>query len=155
MRFFLIIVACAGLVACAGNPSGQGVPFQPRPGQGQYVYPDYLRPTPLPYQPAADTCGAAMLQTLVGQHGGAVYIPALPGTKRILKPAFFEGFEDDFGGGSDQEPPLVEVQNYLPGQQIYAPTTQFYDPRDLGPEDATRLTVELDADGYIQEVRCG
>ena len=52
--------------------------------------------------------------------------------------------------------PLVEVREFLPDQVFYGPSIQTVtDPFQLGPIIEERLTVELDREGYIEEVRCG
>ena len=147
------------LAACASAPAGpigQAYVFVPQPGQGQYVRPEWLAPAPTPRIPAVDPCQSLMYRSLVGAHEGAIYIPGLPGTKRIIRPAADEGFPDDFLGGENAVERLVEVQQYLPGQQLYAPSINDVTDRiSLGPEVGERLTIELDREGYIQEVRCG
>ena len=148
-----------GLTACVNAPAGPAAQpwvFTPTPGQGQYVRPEYMLPAPTPRIPAVDPCQSRMFAGLVGTHEGAIYIPGLPGTKRIIRPAFDEGFRDDFLGGENEIERLVEVRQYLPGQQLYAPSINDVTERiSLGPDIGERLTIELDREGYIQEVRCG
>lgn len=154
----LLIGSAALFAGCAfGAPSGQNAPtFQPYPGQGQYVRPDYLNPQPTPLLPALDPCQSQTFSPLLGVNEGAIYIPGLPGRKRIIRPAEQEDFASDFLGGEFDEPPLVEVEQYLPGQQLYAPSVRTLDNRlSIVPEDMRRLTIELDQEGYIQEIRCG
>jgi len=149
----LIFTGCAhgGL----GNPSSNVPNYQPFPGQGQYVRPDYLEPTLPPRIPREDLCRSRLYVTLEGQHEGSVFIAGLPGRKRIVKPASLEEFDT---GDNDfiPPPPLVEVINFLPQQSIYAPSIRTVTDRFLlSDDDESRLTLELDADGYIQDVRCG
>ena len=157
----LIGLITLSLSACTVSPfaaqSGQTAPaFVPFPGQGQYVRPARLDPVPVPFSPVLDTCGAQVLRPLIGASEGSVYIPALPGEKRILRPVFFEDFENEFLGGELVRPPLVEVETYLPGQQVYAPLTRaFTEPDRLGAFDPDRITIELDRNGDIQDIRCG
>ncbi|WP_409433417.1 hypothetical protein ACJ3XI_02630 [Litorimonas sp. RW-G-Af-16] len=148
------------LGACARAGYGQGggyyPEYQPRPGQGQYIRPDWLAPSPTPMIPAIDACRSQLYAGLVGQHEGAIYIAGLPGRKRVLKPAFLEDFETEQVAGIDPDPPLLEVRDYLPQQVLYAPSIRTVTDRiQLGPEDGNRLTLELDVDGYLQEIRCG
>ena len=50
----------------------------------------------------------------------------------------------------------MEVREFLPDQVFYGPSIQTVtDPFQLGPIIEERLTVELDREGYIEEVRCG
>lgn len=138
------------------GPGYNAYPIQaPRAGQGQYVRPDYLNPTPTPRIPLTDICQSQLYQGLVGQHEGSIYISGLPGTKRVLKPAFLEDFDRERVQGIDPQPPLIEVRDYIPQQVLYAPSIRTVTNRiQLGPEDRTRLTIELDVEGYVQEIRC-
>jgi len=144
------------LTACQSTPRNAqpgGVPAVP---QGQYVRPAYLNPAPIPRIPPTDACRSQLYQGLIGQPQGAIYIPGLPGTKRVIKPAFDEGFgyeaEETFGA----EPPLIEIRDYLPGQTLYAPSIRTPGSMLAATDyDLSRLTIELDIDGYVQEVRCG
>lgn len=162
IRKLMTYTAIAGfLTACAGsNPLGQpynAYPAQfPTPGQGQYVRPAYLNPSPTPRIPNPDVCQSQLYRGLVGQHEGAIFIPGLPGRKRVLKPAFLEDFEGNDVPGIDPQPPFIEVRDYLPEQILYAPSIRTIEDRiQLGPVDETRLSIELDVDGYIQEISCG
>jgi len=158
----IVIFSAVVLTACSsrqGDYLGQGYnayPIQPpRAGQGQYVRPDYLNPTPTPRIPRTDLCQSQLYQGLVGQHEGSIYIAGLPGTKRVLKPAFLEDFDRERVQGIDPEPPLIEVKDYIPQQVLYAPSIRTVTDRlQLGPEDRSRLTIELDVEGYVQELRC-
>ena len=158
----MLIVSVFLLTACSARqgsylgPGYNAYPVQaPRAGQGQYVRPDYLNPTPTPRIPRTDLCQSQLYQGLVGQHEGSIYIAGLPGMKRVLKPAFLEDFDYERVQGIDPEPPLIEVRDYIPQQVLYAPSIRTVTDRiQLGPEDRSRLTIELDVEGYIQEVRC-
>ncbi len=138
---------------------GTGYPnypaYQPAPGQGQYVRPAYLNPQPTPRVPPVDACRSQLYAGLVGRHEGAIYIPGLPGRKRVLKPAFLEDFNNNPIQGLDPEPPFLEVRDYLPDQVLYAPSIRTVADRiQLGPVDESRLTIELDREGYVQQVLC-
>lgn len=156
MRCWLLIPLFLGLSACASAVGGYDYTFQPQPGQGQYVRPAYLDPAPTPRLPAIDPCQSQMYLPLVGVNEGAIYIPGLPGQKRIIRPAVFEGADNDFLNGEMMTETYVQVQNYLPGQQLYAPSISDVSERiTIGVEDTSRLTIELDREGYVQEIRCG
>jgi len=154
-------IAVLGLLcvaACAPAQRG-GFPnypaYVPSPGQGQYVRPEYLNPTPTPIIQAIDACQSYLFRGLVGRHEGAIYIAGLPGSKRILKPAFLEEPDRERMEGIDPEPPFLEVRDYLPNQVLYAPSIRTVSDRiQLGPVDENRLTIELDREGYVQEVVC-
>lgn len=155
---FLSIFAIFGLTAC-GSSQGAGYPnypaYVPAPGQGQYVRPAYLNPTPTPLIQGVDACQSHLYRGLVGRHEGAIYIAGLPGMKRILKPAFLEGPDVESIEGIDPDPPFLEVKDYLPSQVLYAPSIRTITDRiQLGPDDERRLTIELDREGYVQEVAC-
>jgi len=151
---FIAIVALLGLTACQSSPRNaqQGVP---NPAQGQYVRPNYLNPAPVPRMPATDACGSRLYLGLVGQPEGAIFIPGLPGAKRVLKPAFDEGFERD-DDPFEEDPVYVEVRDYLPGQSLYAPSIRtpgsLVAPIDFDPN---RLTIRLDEYGLVESIRCG
>jgi len=154
-------IAVLGLLcvaACAPAQRG-GFPnypaYVPSPGQGQYVRAEYLNPTPTPIIQAIDACQSYLFRGLVGRHEGAIYIAGLPGSKRILKPAFLEEPDRERMEGIDPEPPFLEVRDYLPNQVLYAPSIRTVSDRiQLGPVDENRLTIELDREGYVQEVVC-
>jgi len=159
IRFTAIVASIIFLGACAPI-QGAGYPnfpaYQPFPGQGQYVRPAYLNPSPTPLIPPVDACRSQLYVGLVGRHEGAIFIPGLPGRKRVIKPAFTEGF--DYGDGETlyDAPPLTEVRDFLPDQILYAPSIRTITDRiQLGPIDEDRLTIELDQEGYVQSVRCG
>jgi len=154
----LSIFVFLGLTACASS-QGVGYPnypaYVPAPGQGQYVRPEYLNPTPTPLIQGVDACQSHLYRGLVGRHEGAIYIAGLPGMKRILKPAFLEGPDVEPIEGIDPDPPFLEVKDYLPNQILYAPSIRTISDRiQLGPVDERRLTIELDREGYVQEVVC-
>jgi len=155
---FLFFLSALCLIACAPT-QGVGYPnypaYQPAPGQGQYIRPEYLNPAPTPMINPIDDCQSYLFRGLIGRHEGAIYIAGLPGTKRILKPAFVEGPDVPRIDGIDLEPPLLEVRDYLPGQILYAPSIRTVSDRiQLGPANLSRLTIELDREGYVQEVVC-
>lgn len=158
-RALIYMILCATISACAGVPHGVSVGdpnFQPRPGQGQYVRPEWMNPAATPRIPAADPCSARLYQTLVGVPEGAIYLPGLPGEKRIVRPAVFEGPENDFLNGEMMGQTYVQVQTYLAGQQIYAPSLGSVTDRiTIRPEIDTRLTITLDREGVVQEIACG
>ena len=153
---FAAVAALSTLAACAPRPGGAYQPqYQPRQGQGQYVRPEWQRPAPTPVIPPVDACRSRLYAGLLGQHEGAIYIPGLPGRKRILKPATIEDSDMQQIIGIDPDPFLVEVRDYLPDQSLYAPAIRTISDRlSLGPEFEDRLTIELDVEGYVQEIRC-
>jgi len=155
---WIAVFGLLGITACAPT-QGVGYPnypaYVPTPGQGQYVRPEYLNPAPTPMINPIDACQSYLFKGLVGRHEGAIYIAGLPGSKRILKPAFLEGPDRQHVDGIDPEPPLLEVRDYLPNQVLYAPSIRTVSDRiQLGPVDESRLTIELDREGYVQEVIC-
>jgi len=159
IRFLAILSILSLLTACVPT-QGVGFPnnqiYQPRPGQGQYVRPEYLNPAPTPRVPPVDACRSQLYVGLVGRHEGAIYIPGLPGRKRVLKPSFLESFDYRQEDTLYEEPPFTEVRDYLPDQVLYAPSIRTVTDRlQLGPINENRLTIELDREGYVQEVRCG
>lgn len=152
--------ASAALIGCANralnNPNSTVPNFQPTPGQGQYVRPAYLAPELPQRLPPDDMCRSRLYLTLVGQHEGSIFIAGLPGRKRIVKPAVLEDFDEGADNDFIPSPPLVEVIDFLPQQSIYASSIRTVMDRFLlTNEDETRLTLELDPDGYIQSIRCG
>ncbi|MGB3455259.1 MAG: hypothetical protein WBG08_08695 [Litorimonas sp.] len=162
MRAVLSILALClsvstGLAGCAvglaGDPDDR---FTPRPGQGQYVRPDWLNPAPTPRLPAPDPCRSQLYAALLGVNEGAIYIPGLPGTRRIIRPAVFEGPINEFMSGEMMTDTYVEVQAYQAGQLLYAPSIGTLTDRiTIGPERMDRLTIVLDREGYVQELSCG
>lgn len=159
-RYLLALTVLPGVVlsACAlGAPAGpSAISYQPVAGQGQYVRPEWLNPAPTPILPALDPCQSQTFAPLIGVNEGGIYIPGLPGDKRIIRPVHPEYFRNDFLNGELDVSPRVEVETYLSGQQLYAPTINTVEDRiSIVAEDPNRLTIELDQDGYVQEVRCG
>lgn len=153
IRFFGFI----GLLLLAACTSQTGtIPIVQIPeGRGQYVRPEYMNPAPTPRLPPVDACRSQLYQGLIGRHEGAIYIAGLPGRKRVLKPSFYESFEYQRDDTFYQEPALIEVRDYIPDQTLYAPAIRTVTDRlQLGPEQGDRLTLELDANGYVQEIRC-
>lgn len=154
----IAILGLLSLTACVPT-QGVGYPnypaYVPAPGQGQYVRPEYLNPTPTPTIQPIDACQSYLFRGLIGRHEGAIYIAGLPGRKRILKPAFLEGPDREQISGIDPEPPFLEVRDFLPNQVLYAPNIRTISDRiQLGPIDENRLTIELDTEGYVQQVEC-
>jgi hypothetical protein len=143
------------LPACTWGGFGTNQPFQFQAGQGQYVRPDYMNPAPTPRVPPVDACRSQLYVGLVGRHEGSIYIAGLPGRKRIIKPAFEEGFEYQYDDPLGRDPTFIEVRDYIPDQVLYAPSIRTVsDLLQLGPEQNDRLTIELDADGFVQQIRC-
>lgn len=156
MRVLLVIPFVFGLSACAMSTVGPNAAFQPQPGQGQYVRPEWMASVPRARIPAADPCRARLYQTLLGVNEGAIYIPGMPGLKRIIRPALFEGADNDFLNGDMMNETYVQVQTYQAGQQLYAPTIGTITDRiTIGPENENRLTIELDSNGNVREISCG
>lgn len=146
-----LLLVVGGCVAAADLPQ-----YQPRPGQGQYVRPAYLEAAPTPRIPNPDVCRSQFYQMLVGTHEGAIYVAGLPGAKRVIKPAFLEVEESEFPALAEDLPPFVEVRDYLPGQVLYAPSIRNAEDLSLlGEIRGDRLTLQLDREGYVQEVVCG
>ncbi len=151
----LALLLSCGIISACGASAGNIRPGIIPDGRGQYVRPEYLAPTPTLRLPPVDACRSQLYQGLIGRHEGAIYIAGLPGRKRILKPAFREGFgylpEDDYY----TQPPSIEVRDYIPDQVLYAPSIRTVTDRlQLGPEQQDRLTIELNQEGYVQEIRC-
>ena len=161
---YALIFSAAVLSACGTTPGGVYPGYQPAQGQGvypagvprgQYVVPQYLRPEPTRSLTPVDQCNSLLYQGLRGQHEGSIYLQGLSGRQRILKPAFSEDFEVEMFNGAAPSPPLYEVSEYLAGQRIYTPSINtLTDGLRLGPVIQDRLTIELDQDGYVQDVRC-
>ncbi len=143
--------------ACSfGGPVSTYPGYAPFPGQGQYVRPAYLNAELTPRVPPVDVCRSQLYQGLVGRHEGAIFIPGLPGRKRIIKPAQLEGFEYERDDFLYERPPFVEVTEFLAEQTLYAPAiSTMQDRLNLGPTLEDRLTIELDDSGIVQEVICG
>ena len=144
-----------GVVGCSSGTQGNLQPFQPFPGQGQYVRPFYQNPAPTPRIPPTDTCRSQLYLNLVGRHEGSIYVAGLPSPKRIIKPAFTEGFDYEQDDFFYSQPPLLQVTDYLADQTLYAPSIRTVsDLLQLGPAQDDRLTIELDNQNYVQAVRC-
>jgi len=158
IRLTVIFATIMLLPACTqfgsvGNPAL--VEFRPFPGQGQYVRPQYLNPEQPPRLPPDDVCRSRLYAGLVGRHEGAIFFAGLPGRKRVLKPAFIDGFNYEPDDTFFLDPPLTEVREFLPDQVFYGPSVRTVtDPFQLGPAFADRLTIELNLDGYVEDVRC-
>lgn len=163
IRYALILSALT-FSACGMTPGGVYPEYQPAAGQGvfpagvprgRYVVPQYLQPEPTRSLTPIDACNSLLYQGLRGQHEGSIYIQGLPGRQRILKPAFSEDFEVEMFNGAAPSQPLYEVKEYLAGQRIYTPSINtLTDGLRLGPVIQDRLTIELDEEGYVQDVRC-
>ena len=151
-----VLGASALLSACSfGAPNSAFPSFVPTPGQGQYIRPEFLAPQPTPIIPAIDACRSRLYAGLVGRHEGAIFIPGLPGRKRVIKPARLEGFGYQRDDSFYTEPPFVQVTEYLAGQSLYASSiSNLTDGLNLGPEIEDRLTIQLDDQGIVQEVSC-
>ena len=148
--FILLLVP-----ACAASPVGTNSVYFPQAGQGQYVRPEYMNPAAAQRMPPDDICRSRLYLGLVGSHESSIMIAALPSPKRILKPAFDEGFNYQPGDSFAIEPSVIEVRDYVPDQRQYAPSVRTVTDRLLlGPERQDRLTIELDAEGYVESVRC-
>lgn len=152
----LALLSVFALVGCRyGAPSSTYPAYQPTPGQGQYVRPAYLAPQPTPIVPAVDVCRSRLYSGLIGRHEGAIFIAGLPGRKRVIKPARLEGFDYNPGDSFYDEPPFVEVREFIAGQSLYAPSiSNMMDRLNLGPRVEDRLTIELDVEGYVQRIDC-
>jgi hypothetical protein len=144
-----------GLTVNACTGAYPGTTQQQRPRQGQYQRPAYLQPEPTAFIPASDVCRSRLYLGLVGQHEGGIVFATLPGRTRVVKPARREFDQDDFLADMNPSPPLVEIREYLAGQPLYAPSIQSMQGADgLGPNIEGRLTVELDAEGYVRDLSC-
>ncbi len=151
---FICFSSLIVLTACAPTMGRYGTANM-NDGRGRYVRPDYMNPEPMQSLSPVDTCNSLLYQALIGRHEGAIYIPGLPGRKRILKPAYDEGFNYQRSDDFYSEPALIEVREYIAGQSPYAPSISTVSNRlDLGPVQADRLTLELDGQGYVRAVRC-
>ena len=152
----LFTASLIALTGCSfGGPVSNYPEYRPTPGQGQYIRPQYLNAQPTPRVPPVDSCRSQLYQGLLGQHEGAIFIAGLPGRKRLIKPARLEGFGYEADDTFYQEPPFMEVREYLAGQSLYAPAiSNMVDTLNLGPTVEDRLTIELDAEGYIQTIDC-
>ncbi len=152
--FLALSILVLPLSSCYAPGAGQPR-YQPRPNMGQYQQPLHLRPEPTRRIPDPDICQSRLYLGLVGQHEGAVVFANLPGRVRVIKPGNWEIEGDDFLPDMQDEPPFLEVREYLAGQPLYAPSigavTQI---DDLGPIIRDRLTIRLDDQGYVRELSC-
>ena len=149
-----ILVGGAMLSGCYTPGAGQPRP-RPRPMLGKYRQPVNLRPEPTRRIPDKDECHSRLYMGLVGQHEGGIVFAALPGRVRVIKPAEQEIDRDDFLQDMNPQPPFVEVREYLSGQVLYAPSIKAVTRIDeLGPIIRTRLTIELDREGYVNRLTC-
>ncbi len=147
----------AGAILLSGcyTPGSGAARQNPRPDLGQYVVPVNQRPEPTRRIPDDDLCRSRLFMGLIGQHEGGIVFASLPGRTRVVKPAEQELDQDDFLQDMRPSPPLVEVREYLSGQVLYAPAIQAVSLVDeLGPILRDRLTVELNAQGYVYSLTC-
>ena len=150
----LYIIAGSLLAGCFTPGAGEPRP-RPRPNLGQYQIPLNQRPEPTRRIPDDDTCRSKLFLGLIGQHEGGIVFATLPGRTRVVKPAELELDEDSFLQDMRPDPPLVEVREYLSGQTLYTPAIRTISRIDnLGPIRRDRLTIELDAEGYVREMSC-
>jgi len=156
IRHLTLFASLLALSACSfGGPVSTYPEYRPTPGQGQYIRPQFLNAQPTPRVPPVDACRSQLYMGLLGQHEGAIFIAGLPGRKRVIKPAQLEGFGYNPDDSFYDEPPFVEVREFLPGQSLYAPAiSNMVDRLNLGPEIEDRLTIQLDDDGIIQTIDC-
>ena len=158
IRLTVIFATIMLLPACAQFGNGVNpalAEFRPFPGQGQYIRPEYLNPDIPPRLPPVDVCRSRLYAGLVGRHEGAIFFAGLPGRIRVLKPAYIDSFDYEPNDTFYLAPPLTEVREFLPDQVLYGPSIRTVtDPFQLGPVIQDRLTVELDREGYVEEVRC-
>ena len=114
-RIIVLFLTMSILASCARS-QGVGYPnfpaYRPLPGQGQYIRPEYLNPLPTPSIPPEDACRSRLYLSLVGRHEGSIFIPGLPGRKRVLKPAFLENFDYEPDDTLYIDPPLIEVREF-------------------------------------------
>lgn len=154
MRWVLYIIGGGLLAGCFTPGAGERRP-RPRPNLGQYQIPLNQRPEPTRRIPDEDLCSSKLFLGLIGQHEGGIVFATLPGRTRVFKPAELELDEDDFLQDMRPDPPFVEVREYLSGQTLYTPAIRAISRiDDLGPIMRDRLTIELDADGYVRELSC-
>ena len=156
IRRLTLCASFFALSACYyGGPVSTYPEYRPTPGQGQYVRPQFLNTQPTPRVPPVDACRSQLYRGLLGQHEGAIFIAGLPGRKRVIKPAQLEGFGYSPDDTLYNEPPFMEVREYLPGQSLYAPAiSNMGDRLNLGPNVAERLTIQLDQEDIIQSIDC-
>ena len=151
-----LLVTALAVTACTGGPPQNNQIFQPQPGQGQYVRPLFLEPELTERLPLDDLCQARIYRSLIGQFEGGLYFQAIPGRQRILKEAFTEDFEDDFLPEFEEQPPFVEVREFIAGQPLFAGSIRTT-PSLIAIEQPVqdRLTIEINIDGIVEDVRCG
>ncbi len=158
MRHLAVLPGFLLLSACFNMGAEPRRPFEPIdriPNQGQYVRPLYLQPEPTPRIPREDLCRARLYLGLVGQHEGTITFAYLPVRTRVLKPVDQELDQDDFLEDMREDPPFMQVREYIPGQVLYGPSIQAVRLSDqLGPEIEDRLTIELDRYGNVTQVSC-
>ena len=127
----------------------------PPENRGQYIRPQYMQPEPTQRMPQEDLCRSRLFLGLTGQQEGGIVFAALPVRTRVVKPANLEIEQDDFLQDKNPEPPFVEIREYLAGQILYSPAIRAVQPGDnLGPIMQDRLTIELDAYGYVSNLSC-
>ncbi len=151
-----VVMATSLLVLSGCYTPGAGEPRpRPRPQLGKYQVPVNLRPEPTRRIPDKDECRSRLYLGLVGQHEGSIVFGALPGRVRVVKPASQEIDRDDFLQDTYPQPPFLQVREYLSGQVLYAPSIRAVSRVDeLGPIIRTRLTIELDREGYVTRLSC-
>jgi len=143
------------LLSACFTPGSGAAGQNPRANLGQYVVPAGQRPQPTRRIPDDDLCQSRLFLGLVGQHEGGIVFAALPGRTRLVKPAEQEFDYDDFLQDTRPAPPLLEVREYLSGQVLYAPAIRAVSRiDDLGPIIRDRLTIELNAQGYVDRMTC-
>ena len=155
ISFFAFSALLLGACAAGPSPNSNRV-FQPQPGQGQYVRPVFLQPELPQRLPIDDLCQSRSYQALIGHFEGGLFFQAIPGRQRIVKEAFLEDFEDDFLPEFEVQPPFLEVREFLSGQPLIGSsirTTPALLATELPVED--RLTIEINIDGIVEDVRCG
>ena len=153
-KTFSLLALCILLVGCYTPGAGQPRP-RPRPNLGQYQIPVNQRPEPTRRIPDNDACGSKLFLGLIGQHEGGIVFATLPGRTRVFKPATVELDQGDFLQDTRPNPPLIEIREYISGQTLYTPAIRAVSSVDeLGPIIRDRLTIELDADGYVRDLTC-
>lgn len=154
IRFIYSVILASICMACSSTTPASR--YFPQPGQGQYRQPQYLTPAPPPPVRPLDSCNAQFYRGLVGQHEGVIQFGALPLPVRVLKPSATEETESELLPQILTLPAFVEVRDFLPGQEIYGPSVSTVtDISVLNDFDAKRINIELAADGYVQQIRCG
>ncbi|MEE9273451.1 MAG: hypothetical protein V3U57_09325 [Robiginitomaculum sp.] len=154
MRILAYIFGAVFLTACY-SPGGAVRQQRPRPDMGQYKRPLFMQAEPTLRMPREDSCRSRLYLGLVGQHEGGILFASLPGRTRVIKPAEMEVDQDEFLQDMRPQSPFVQVREYLSGQILYAPSIQSVKRSDaLGPVIQDRITVELDREGYVQQLSC-